>query len=62
MLKMAPVTGFEPVTKWLTATYSTAELHRNKNTFNAFKKVGQIYYKRRSMSTPIFNIFCICLS
>ena len=26
---MAPDTGFEPVTKWLTATYSTAELIRN---------------------------------
>ena len=24
--EMAPRTGFEPVTKWLTATYSTAEL------------------------------------
>ena len=26
---MARVTGFGPVTKWLTATYSTAELHAN---------------------------------
>ena len=26
MKVMAPRTGFEPVTKWLTATYSTAEL------------------------------------
>ncbi len=26
---MAPQTGFEPVTKWLTAIYSTAELLRN---------------------------------
>ena len=27
--KMAPAAGFEPATKWLTATYSTAELCRN---------------------------------
>lgn len=26
---MAPAAGFEPATKWLTATYSTAELCRN---------------------------------
>ncbi len=26
---MAPAVGFEPTTKWLTATYSTAELCRN---------------------------------
>lgn|GEM_PF-1497043 len=26
---MAPAPGFEPGTKWLTATYSTAELRRN---------------------------------
>ena len=29
-IKMAPAPGFEPGTKWLTATYSTAELCRNK--------------------------------
>jgi hypothetical protein len=28
--RMAPAPGFEPGTKWLTATYSTAELRRNK--------------------------------
>ncbi len=28
---MAPAAGFEPATKWLTATYSTAELRRSKN-------------------------------
>ena len=27
--KMAPTAGFEPATKWLTATYSTAELCRS---------------------------------
>ena len=26
---MAPAAGFEPATKWLTATYSTAELCRS---------------------------------
>ena len=29
---LAPAAGFEPATKWLTATYSTAELCRNKIT------------------------------
>ena len=29
--KMAPAPGFEPGTKWLTATYSTAELCRSMN-------------------------------
>ena len=28
-IKMAPAVGFEPTTKWLTATYSTAELCRS---------------------------------
>ena len=28
-IKMAPALGFEPRTKWLTATYSTAELCRS---------------------------------
>ena len=32
--KMAPAPGFEPGTKWLTATYSTAELRRSIS--NAF--------------------------
>ena len=27
--KLAPAVGFEPTTKWLTATYSTIELRRN---------------------------------
>ena len=27
---MAPRIGLEPITKWLTATYSTIELPRNK--------------------------------
>ena len=30
---MAPAVGFEPTTKWLTATYSTAELRRNLVVF-----------------------------
>ena len=30
--KMAPALGFEPRTKWLTATYSTAELCRSVDT------------------------------
>ena len=31
---MAPAAGFEPATKWLTATYSTAELCRSVDTIN----------------------------
>ncbi len=37
---MAPAPGFEPGTKWLTATYSTAELCRSVLSFekeHAFK-------------------------
>jgi hypothetical protein len=37
LLKVAPATGLEPVTKWLTATYSTIELRRN--VFFARKRV-----------------------
>ena len=31
---MAPAVGFEPTTKWLTATYSTAELCRSNVSWN----------------------------
>ena len=31
---MAPAVGFEPTTKWLTATYSTAELCRSVWSYN----------------------------
>ena len=30
---MAPAAGFEPATRWLTATYSTAELCRSVSMF-----------------------------
>ena len=42
--KMAPAAGFEPATKWLTATYSTAELCRSvmkckfTSSFGFFKR------------------------
>ena len=37
---MAPAPGFEPGTKWLTATYSTAELCRNVNkSFTTFLNI-----------------------
>ena len=29
IIRLAPAVGFEPTTKWLTATYSTAELCRS---------------------------------
>ena len=32
---MAPALGFEPRTKWLTATYSTAELCRSVNIYSS---------------------------
>gem|GEM_PF-6416913 len=56
---MAPATGFEPVTKWLTATYSTAELRRIK-ILSCSKKVCLIYYIDCIVSTPILqNLFLI---
>lgn len=36
---MAPDAGFEPATKWLTATYSTAELIRNKQKSRLYRKI-----------------------
>ena len=39
-IKMAPALGFEPRTKWLTATYSTAELCRSENTFQVCVKTA----------------------
>ena len=36
---MAPDAGFEPATKWLTATYSTAELIRNKQRARLYIKL-----------------------
>ena len=39
-MKMAPAPGFEPGTKWLTATYSTAELCRSMNkSFSMFLNI-----------------------
>ena len=40
-IKMAPAPGFEPGTKWLTATYSTAELCRSMN--KSFSMLLNIY-------------------
>jgi hypothetical protein len=39
--KLAPATGLEPVTKWLTATYSTIELRRNTFVLESGGKIGQ---------------------
>ena len=39
--KMAPAAGFEPATKWLTATYSTAELCRSVSTFLKIIQIPQ---------------------
>lgn len=37
--EVAPDAGFEPATKWLTATYSTAELIRNKQRARLYIKL-----------------------
>ncbi len=47
---MAPPTGFEPVTKWLTAIYSTAELRR---------KILYIFYVCYLFSERDFMLFFI---
>lgn len=49
---MAPDVGFEPTTKWLTATYSTAELIRNK-----LKKILYAIHFKMSRGLNIFNKF-----
>ena len=56
---MAPRVGFEPTTKWLTATYSTAELCRNVNTpFSArIPKVARNPYAATRIS-PFFPKNC----
>ena len=51
---MAPAAGFEPATKWLTATYSTAELCRSAYPI--------IWNKRNilhllAFSSPVFYFF-----
>ena len=44
-IKMAPAPGFEPGTKWLTATYSTAELCRNKQASFRGRGIKVTYQK-----------------
>jgi hypothetical protein len=48
--KLAPAVGFEPTTKWLTATYSTIELRRNRLKA---KKV----HEKKGKSTPCRMLF-----
>ena len=48
---MAPALGFEPRTKWLTATYSTAELCRNVQY--------RIIYAPFAKLQAGFRFFCI---
>lgn len=56
---MAPQTGFEPVTKWLTAIYSTAELLRN--IFFAFLLCEWDYIFFLLFVKTFFNFFYIFL-
>ena len=51
---MAPAAGFEPATKWLTATYSTAELCRSaKNVKHkiAFLIIFSLLLKKENLKT-----------
>ena len=54
-IKMAPAPGFEPGTKWLTATYSTAELCRSMN--KSFSMLLNIYLfcQKANYYLQIFN-------
>ena len=55
---MAPAAGFEPATKWLTATYSTAELCRsvisrkrmvrNIHDFSFFASLKNTFFENKS--------------
>jgi hypothetical protein len=47
--KVAPAVGFEPTTKWLTATYSTIELRRNS------QKRRTKYMNNRGSQHPEIN-------
>ncbi len=51
---LAPAVGFEPTTKWLTATYSTAELRRNNNLLNLSEE--KVAIQCGSVNIP-FNVF-----
>ena len=50
---MAPAAGFEPATKWLTATYSTAELCRSKFSCN-------ITYSTAELCRSKFSCNIVC--
>ena len=45
-IKLAPAIGVEPITKWLTATYSTIELLRSK-----VGKVNEFYIVKSSFGS-----------
>ena len=53
--KMAPAAGFEPATKWLTATYSTAELCRS------VLMVLNIHHSLPISSAKMKKIFFFCV-
>ena len=57
-IKMAPAPGFEPGTKWLTATYSTAELCRSMN--KSFSMLFNIYLFLQK-ANYYMQFFCLIL-
>ena len=52
-MKMAPALGFEPRTKWLTATYSTAELCRSVRTiiYSLFAVCQSLSFKKNEKTS-----------
>ena len=52
---MAPAPGFEPGTKWLTATYSTAELCRSMNYHPQCFLIYCCFFKKQIKFMLFFN-------
>ena len=57
---MAPDAGFEPATKWLTATYSTAELIRNLRGCDWVNHGGNYRAKNPICQEDFFGFFVFC--
>lgn len=55
---MAPAVGFEPTTKWLTATYSTAELCRSVvSSIIAWYVINILHFRENANAFPHFFVF-----
>ena len=67
-MRLAPTAGFEPATKWLTATYSTAELCRSifhtlepairQGELTATYPTAELISECFICSGAYFNIYC----